>query len=120
MQYFKLKPALNMDNSNIYQKSKQDLLEIGKKYNLSENKLEEFLVPDRVLEVKLPLNLGTETVVFKGYRSQHNNKLGPYKGGIRFHPRVNRDEITALSLWMSLKAAIAGIPFGGGKGGIAV
>ena len=109
-----------MDNSNIYQKSKQDLLEIGKKYNLSENKLEEFLVPDRVLEVKLPLNLGTETVVFKGYRSQHNNKLGPYKGGIRFHPRVNRDEVMALSLWMSLKAAVVGIPFGGGKGGIAV
>lgn len=109
-----------MDDSNIYQKSRQDLLEIGKKYNLPQDKLEEFLMPDRILEVKLPLNLGEETVVFKGYRIQHNNKLGPYKGGLRFHPQVGRDEIIALSLWMSLKAAIVGIPFGGAKGGIAV
>ncbi|MBI2031941.1 MAG: Glu/Leu/Phe/Val dehydrogenase [Candidatus Levybacteria bacterium] len=109
-----------MDNSNIYQKAKQDLLEVGKKYNISEDKLEEFLVPDKVLEVKLPLNLGSEIIVFKGYRIQHNNKLGPYKGGLRFHPQVSRDETMALSLWMSLKAAVAGIPFGGAKGGVTV
>lgn len=109
-----------MDNSNIYQKAKQDLLEIGKKYNLPQDKLEEFLTPDRIVEVKIPLNLGSEIVVFKGYRIQHNNKLGPYKGGLRFHPLVNKDETMALSLWMSLKAAVVGLPFGGGKGGVAV
>jgi len=109
-----------MDNSNIYQKAKQDLLEIGKKYNLPQDKLEEFLTPDRIVEVKIPLNLGSEIVVFKGYKIQHNNKLGPYKGGLRFHPLVNKDETMALSLWMSLKAAVVGLPFGGGKGGVAV
>jgi len=109
-----------MDNSNTYQKARQDLLEIGKKYNLPQDKLEEFLIPDRVLEVKISLSLGPEIVVFNGYRVQHNNKLGPYKGGLRFHPQVNKDEIMALSLWMSLKAAVVGIPFGGGKGGVAV
>ena len=109
-----------MDNSNIYQKSRQDLLEIGKKYNLPQDKLEEFLTPDRILEVKIPLDLGSEIVIFKGYRIQHNNKLGPYKGGLRFHPQVNKDEIMALSLWMSLKASVVGIPFGGAKGGVTV
>ena len=109
-----------MDNSNIYRKARQDLLEVGKKYNLPQDKLEEFLTPDRILEVKIPLDLGSEIVVFKGYRIQHNNKLGPYKGGLRFHPRVSKDETMALSLWMSLKAAVVGLPFGGGKGGVTV
>ena len=85
-----------MDNSNIYQKARQDLLEVGKKYNLPQDKLEEFLTPDRILEVKISLDLGSEIVVFKGYRIQHNNKLGPYKGGLRFHPHVNKDETMTL------------------------
>jgi len=109
-----------MNNFGVYQKSKDEILEIGKKYKFPEDKLEEFLQPDKVLEVNIPVKLGTELVTFKGYRSQHNNKLGPYKGGLRFHPRVNKDEIMALSLWMSLKAAVIGVPFGGAKGGIAV
>jgi glutamate dehydrogenase/leucine dehydrogenase len=57
---------------------------------------------------------------FLSFRSQHNNVLGPYKGGIRFHPDVNEDEVKALSILMSLKCSLAGIPFGGGKGGICV
>ncbi len=57
---------------------------------------------------------------FQAYRSQHNNALGPYKGGIRFHQNVSESEVKALSLWMSLKCSIAGLPLGGGKGGIIV
>lgn len=57
---------------------------------------------------------------FKAYRIQHSNKLGPYKGGIRYHPHVNLDEVQALSTLMSLKTAAVGLPMGGGKGGIAV
>ena len=57
---------------------------------------------------------------FTGYRVQHNNVLGPYKGGLRFHPSVNLDEVRALASWMTWKTAIAGIPFGGGKGGIQI
>ncbi len=109
-----------MDNSGVYTKSREEILTVGKKYNIPQDKLEEFLQPDRIVEVKIPVKLGTETVSFKGYRSQHNNNLGPYKGGLRFHPGVTKDEVMALSLWMSLKTAVVGIPFGGGKGGIAV
>lgn len=109
-----------MDNSGIYQKSREEILEIAKKFNLSQDAVEEFLEPDRIVEIKIPIKLGTEPVMFKGYRSQHNNKLGPYKGGLRFHPKVNKDEVMALSLWMSLKTAVVGIPMGGGKGGISV
>lgn len=57
---------------------------------------------------------------FQAFRSQHNNALGPYKGGIRFHQNVSESEVKALSLWMSIKCAVAGIPFGGGKGGVIV
>ncbi|MAG56741.1 MAG: glutamate dehydrogenase [Planctomycetes bacterium] len=56
--------------------------------------------------------------LFRGYRIQHSNILGPFKGGIRFHPEVNLDEVKALAAWMTFKCALAGIPFGGGKGGI--
>jgi glutamate dehydrogenase len=58
--------------------------------------------------------------VFKGFRSQHNDAVGPTKGGIRFDREVTRDEVKALSLWMTFKCAVTGIPYGGGKGGIIV
>lgn len=58
--------------------------------------------------------------IFTGYRVQHNNVLGPYKGGLRFHPDVNLDEVRALATWMTWKSAIANIPFGGAKGGIQI
>ena len=109
-----------MDGSSVYQKSREEILEVGKKFNLNEDELEEFLEPDRILEVKIPVKIGNELITFRGYRSQHSDVLGPYKGGLRFHPRVNKDEVMALSLWMSLKTAVVGVPFGGGKGGVAV
>ena len=75
--------------------------------------------PQRVLEVTFPVKLDNGTVkTFTGYRSQHNNAVGPYKGGVRFHPNVNLDEVKALSIWMTIKCCVAGIPYGGGKGGI--
>jgi len=58
--------------------------------------------------------------MFTGYRVQHNNALGPYKGGLRFHPAVNIDEVRALATWMTWKSAIVNIPFGGAKGGIQI
>ena len=58
--------------------------------------------------------------VFTGFRAQHNTALGPSKGGIRFHPMVSRDEVSALSIWMTFKCAVTGLPYGGGKGGIIV
>ena len=56
--------------------------------------------------------------VFTGYRIQHNNILGPFKGGLRFHPDVDLDEVKALAAWMTFKTALAGVPFGGAKGGV--
>ncbi len=75
--------------------------------------------PKRVLTVSLPVKMDNgEIRVFTGFRSQHNDARGPYKGGIRYHPQVSIDEVKALSMWMTWKCAIADIPYGGGKGGI--
>ena len=71
--------------------------------------------------VHFPVKLDDGSIeMFTGYRVQHNNVLGPYKGGLRFHPSVNLDEVRALASWMTWKTALAGIPFGGGKGGIQI
>lgn len=75
----------------------------------------------RIIEISIPVKMDDGTVkVFKGYRAVHNDALGPGKGGIRFHPSVNLDEVKALSIWMTFKACVTGIPYGGAKGGVAV
>lgn len=77
--------------------------------------------PRREVTVSLPLKLtNNEVAAFTGYRVQHNNARGPYKGGIRYHPNVTLSEVKALSMWMTWKAAVIDIPFGGAKGGITV
>jgi len=77
--------------------------------------------PQQFLEVSIPVHMDDGSVrTFTGYRSQHNNALGPYKGGLRFHPGVYADEVKALSTWMTIKCAVVDIPYGGGKGGIVV
>lgn len=75
--------------------------------------------PMRLLTVKIPVRMDDGTVkIFTGYRAQHNDSVGPTKGGIRFHPNVTEKEVKALSIWMSLKCGIVDLPYGGGKGGI--
>ncbi|HDI75630.1 MAG TPA: Glu/Leu/Phe/Val dehydrogenase [Thermoprotei archaeon] len=77
--------------------------------------------PQRVIRVSIPVRMDNGSIkVFTGYRSQHNNALGPYKGGVRYHPSVTMDEVIALSMWMTWKVSLAGLPLGGGKGGVAV
>ena len=77
--------------------------------------------PHRILEVTFPVKMDNGQIeVFKGFRVQHNNARGPYKGGIRFHPQVDMGEVMALSTWMTIKCAVADIPLGGGKGGVIV
>lgn len=71
--------------------------------------------------VNFPVRMDSGKIeMFTGYRVQHNNVLGPYKGGLRFHPAVNLDEVRALATWMTWKSAIVGIPYGGAKGGIQI
>ncbi len=69
--------------------------------------------------MRIPVRMDDGSMkLFTGYRAQHNDAVGPTKGGVRFHPDVNEDEVKALSIWMSLKCGIVDLPYGGGKGGI--
>ena len=77
--------------------------------------------PERTLEVSIPVKMDDgSTRVFTGYRSQHSTVLGPAKGGVRYHQNVSMDEVKTLAFWMTCKCAVAGLPYGGGKGGIIV
>ncbi|GLG02087.1 glutamate dehydrogenase [Alicyclobacillus hesperidum subsp. aegles] len=75
--------------------------------------------PLRMLTVRFPVRMDDGSVqIFTGYRAQHSDAVGPTKGGVRFHPDVNESEVKALSLWMTIKCGINGLPYGGGKGGV--
>lgn len=77
--------------------------------------------PARTITVAVPVTMDDGSLkIFDGYRVQYSSARGPYKGGIRFHPQVDLDEVKALAFWMSIKTAVVGVPFGGGKGGVAV
>jgi glutamate dehydrogenase (NAD(P)+) len=77
--------------------------------------------PENEVIVNFPVRLDSGDVkLFRGYRIQHNNLLGPYKGGLRFHPDVDRDEVKALAAWMTFKCSLVGLPYGGAKGGVTI
>ncbi len=77
--------------------------------------------PDRDIRISIPVKMDDGSLkIFEGYRVEYNNALGPYKGGIRYHHDTEINEVKALAFWMALKCAVAGIPMGGGKGGITV
>jgi glutamate dehydrogenase (NAD(P)+) len=109
----------NVSTINPFEVALEQLDEAAKLIKL-DNGLHQILAhPKRVLTVSIPVRLDNKEVrVFTGFRSQHNDARGPYKGGIRYHPQVTIDEVKALSMWMTWKCAIADIPYGGGKGGI--
>ncbi|MGC8851891.1 MAG: Glu/Leu/Phe/Val family dehydrogenase [Minisyncoccia bacterium] len=111
-----------INTQNEMLKTAQELIQkTGQKLNLSQEEIEFLIQPDRVIEVKVPVKMDNGVIkTFVGYRSQHNNVLGPYKGGIRFHQNVSREEVIALSTLMTLKCAANSLPLGGGKGGVIV
>lgn len=77
--------------------------------------------PKRVVEVSIPVHMDDGSIqIFKGYRAQHCDAVGPTKGGIRFHQDVTLDEVKALSIWMTFKCGVVGLPYGGAKGGVVV
>ena len=87
--------------------------------NLDPGILEILKTPRRTLVVSIPVRMDSgETRVFTGYRVQHNGSRGPFKGGIRYHPKVTLEEVTALAMWMTWKSAVLDIPYGGSKGGV--
>jgi len=95
--------------------------EIGDELRIEQNKINKLKEVDKLLKFKIPVMMDNDKVeTFIGFRSQHNNTLGPYKGGLRFDKNVTEEEVMALSILMSLKTALVGVPFGGGKGGVIV
>ena len=106
---------------NPFTNAQTQLATAAKLLKLDKNILERLKWPDRILKFHIPVKMDDGRVhMFEGFRSQHNNARGPYKGGIRFHPGVNEDEVKALSMWMTWKCATTEIPYGGGKGGVVV
>ncbi|MBI4389392.1 MAG: Glu/Leu/Phe/Val dehydrogenase [Nitrospinae bacterium] len=106
--------------SPVYEMALQQFYKAAETLELDSNLIERIKTPDRCLVVSLPVLMDDGRVrTFHGYRVQHNNALGPGKGGIRYHPNVNLGEVAALAMWMTWKGGLMGIPLGGAKGGIA-
>ncbi|MFA5891715.1 MAG: Glu/Leu/Phe/Val dehydrogenase [Actinomycetota bacterium] len=107
--------------SNALVSALSQLEEAGAWMGLDENLLRVFREPKRVLTVSIPVRMDDAHVeVFTGFRVHHSLARGPAKGGIRYHPDVNLDEVKALAMWMTWKCALVGIPYGGAKGGVQV
>lgn len=106
-------------NNNQYENMLEQLDNAAK---VAEIPMEDYITlryPEREFTVNFPVEMDDgRTEIFTGYRVQHNSLRGPYKGGVRFHPDVNMDEVRALSAWMTFKCAVVDIPFGGAKGGV--
>ena len=109
------------DKYNPYNNFLSVLKRAAQAVGLHENDYAALCYPERELKVSVPVRMDNGSVrIFEGYRVQHSTSRGPAKGGIRFHPNVNIDEVKALAAWMSLKCAVVNIPYGGAKGGICV
>jgi glutamate dehydrogenase (NAD(P)+) len=107
--------------TNAWASALDQLDEAAAFMGLDENLLKVFREPKRILTVSIPVRMDDGNVeVFTGFRVHHSIARGPAKGGIRYHPQVNLDEVKALAMWMTWKCALVGIPYGGAKGGVRV
>jgi len=105
----------------MFEMAKQRLKNVFHYIDVDEEVMTRLSVPNRSIIANIPVRTDDGRLqVFTGYRVQYDDTRGPTKGGIRYHPRVNLDEVTSLSFWMTVKCAVAGLPFGGAKGGITV
>jgi glutamate dehydrogenase len=110
-----------MEELNPFHMAQQQLLDAVDILKTDERVYQILKNPMRVMEVSIPVRMDDCTIkTFIGYRSQHTDVMGPTKGGVRFHPGVTRDEVKALSMWMTFKTQVMGLPYGGGKGGVIV
>ncbi|MFC4552184.1 MULTISPECIES: Glu/Leu/Phe/Val family dehydrogenase [Halorussus] len=109
------------EQANPFESLQEQVDDAATHVDVADDVLNRLKHPERVLETNLSVEMDDGAIeVFKAFRSEFNGDRGPYKGGIRYHPNVSRDEVKALSGWMVYKCAIVGIPFGGGKGGIVI
>lgn len=112
-------PVNGMENSNVLTSTQTVIEEALRKLGYGDDMIALLKEPMRMMTVRIPVRMDDgKTRVFVGYRAQHNDSVGPTKGGVRFHPDVDEIEVKALSIWMSIKCGIADLPYGGGKGGI--
>ena len=101
--------------SDPWKNALEQLDQVREYVDVSEKEYERLVNP-RVIKGKV--SVGSDS--YQAFRSQHNDARGPFKGGIRFHPDVSESEVKALSMWMTWKSAVVGIPYGGGKGGAGI
>lgn len=110
-----------MEKINPFESAQKQLEEAAKVMKLEPDIVEILKHPKRILTVNFPVKMDDGSIkVFQGYRVQHNDARGPTKGGIRYHPQVDLNEVKALAMWMTWKCAVVGIPYGGAKGGVIV
>ena len=106
---------------NPFEIARAQLRRVGETFGIDDNLIDVLSQCKKAVEVSVPTQMDDGTTrVFTGYRVIHNVARGPSKGGIRYHPHVTVDEVKALSMWMTWKCALVGIPFGGAKGGVVV
>lgn len=112
-------PEEDLDQTDVLESTQTVILEALEKLGYPREVYELLKEPMKILTVRIPIRMDDGSIkIFTGYRAQHNDAVGPTKGGVRFHPNVTEKEVKALSIWMSLKAGIVNLPYGGGKGGI--
>jgi glutamate dehydrogenase/leucine dehydrogenase len=107
--------------NNPFQNAMTQLDKVTKIKDFGQEFISKLRQPNREIMISIPVKMDDgSTKIFEGYRVEYNNALGPYKGGIRYHNETEINEVKALAFWMAIKCAVAGIPMGGGKGGITV
>ncbi|MFD1514536.1 glutamate dehydrogenase GdhB [Halomarina rubra] len=109
------------DDEPAIETARRQLDHAAEQFDIDRSIVERLKHPAKVTEVAVPIERDDGTVeVFTGFRAQHDSVRGPFKGGLRYHPDVTRDECVGLSMWMTWKCAVMDIPFGGAKGGVVV
>lgn len=108
-----------MQKINPFEIAKKQIDKVAEYMKLDKGLAEILKTPERELTVAIPVRMDNKTIkVFRGYRVQHSTARGPAKGGIRYHPETDIDEVRALATWMSMKCAVVNLPYGGAKGGV--